>query len=364
MVRMHIEFHGSKYSDDISMFGRYKTDQSAQKRQEVVERQEKEEIERGRQKLLDAKAYRKNPNAVLSDDYRMLEKMLRNSDLDGVMKCLEDGADPNIPMYHGNSALYFTLDNVNSDVRDMVLEALLIYGADPNGSVKDNYAPIYKAYNVSNHEAMKLLLQHGADASLELHNSYNLPYTLVRNNRYEEINLVAKHSLNKFELSQAFKVAAKDNTSSGSFSQNQMSKFWHAAMKTETPYKNMPEGQSFLHDLVQRGKDKEVRALVEKHGYQDAVNHQGRTLLHLAVALKNTHLTGYLMTKGANLHAVDHMGYNVADIAIENGVEDHPINKILKQKQVVPNFFDDVDVSKDTPKIRPAVKPTPLRVQK
>jgi uncharacterized protein len=83
-----------------------------------------------------------------------------------VRELLDAGASPNYEATDGFPAVYAALSSNRAD-RHELIELLLERGADPDARGFNDYTPLHVAVQQRDERAMRLLLTHGADASVK-----------------------------------------------------------------------------------------------------------------------------------------------------------------------------------------------------
>jgi ankyrin repeat protein len=238
-----------------------------------------------------------DPNLADPDGTTALELAILNGHFDTAAMLTEKGADPNIADVTGMAALYAAVDmntlgeiygrpgRKSTDKLSAVdlLPILLAHGANPNATLKaatltrahtpgepslgEGTTPLMRAAKNGDTAAMRVLMAHGADASLKQKNGTT-----------------------------ALMLAAGVGRGTGVFAKD---------YATEA---ELLEAVKFLVELgIQAGVD------------VNAANDAGQTALHIA-AQASDGIVKYLAEHGANLMAQDKQGRTALDVAMGKGV--------------------------------------------
>jgi uncharacterized protein len=244
-----------------------------------------------------------------------------NGQYDLAKYLLERGADPRLPADNGVTPLYAVLNcewaqkanypqpraNQQQKLTYLdVMTALLDKGADPNvrlkkkvwysgynsdlsGMDESGATPFWRAAYASDVPAMKLLVSRGADP--------NIPTTKPAGRRFAE----------------GAREAAKDTSGLPPIP---------VGGPSVTPLmaaSGLGYAEGFAansHRIHPAGWMPAVKYLVEELGADvNARDHEGNTALHMAASRGDNEMILYLVSKGADLKAVNREGQNVADMA-------------------------------------------------
>jgi uncharacterized protein len=246
-----------------------------------------------------------------------------NGRFDVAMYLLEHGADPNLVQRNGAAPLYAALDarwapkseypnplyytEQHTDYMQLLRE-LLDRGADPNARLRSKVwytnqnndqsgldetgaTPFWRAAYAADVDAMRLLVEHGADPTI--------PTTFVGRSRYDDMQTDQTDREDRSELPQAQVggpsitplLAAAGEGYGWSFTANH-------------------------HRYAPTGMLAAVKYLVDALGVDvNARDADGNTALHNAAARGDNEMILYLISKGADVKAINRKGQTVADMA-------------------------------------------------
>jgi uncharacterized protein len=226
-------------------------------------------------------------NIVDADHTTPLVVSLLNKHYTFAKFLLDRWADPNIADTRGRAALYALLDLRNEDYSALpsrkeddplpsldLLKALLDRGANPNVQLTKNLpgrsgmdsgdttldngaTPLMRAARAGDHEAMKILLAHGADATLKTKDE-NTAFLFAAGVGYRDKNTRGSES----DALEGLKVLAA------------LSPDWN---------QHNAKGETALHGAAGRGADKIVSYLVAQGSHLDAKTKLGLTPLDYAM---------------------------------------------------------------------------------
>src|SRR5262245_18929140 len=234
---------------------------------------------------------------------------------------LDRGADPNLAAENGASPLYGTLNcewapkslypqprahlNQTIGYLDLVL-ALLEKGADPNARLRKKVwysgysfdlsgvdeigaTPFWRAAYASDVDAMKLLAAHGADSNIPTMKPAGRPRTGDIERDVQDVSKAPPVPVGGPGVPPL--VAAAGTGYGEGFAANS-------------------------HRFAPTGMLAAVTYLVEDlHADVNAADHEGNTALHNAAARGDVAMIQYLVSKGANVKAVNREGKTTADMA-------------------------------------------------
>jgi ankyrin repeat protein len=200
---------------------------------------------------------------------------------------LDRGADPNLADARGRAALYATLDLRNEDYSALpsrkeddpypsldLIRVLLEKGANPNAQLTKNLpgrsgmdsgdttldqgaTPLMRAARAGDHQAIRLLLQHGADPKLTTKDG-NTAFLFASGVGYRDKNTRGSES----DALEGLKILT--------------------ALGLDVNQAN-PRGETALHGAASRGADSIVQYLVDKGAKVDAKTKLGLTPLDYAM---------------------------------------------------------------------------------
>ncbi len=244
-----------------------------------------------------------------------------NGQFDLAMDLLNRGADPKIASENGATPLYAALNcewapkalypqprayaNQKTTYLDL-MTAVLDKGADPNVRLKKKVwyqgysfdlsgvdeigaTPFWRAAYASDIEAMKLLIAHGADPNIPTMKGAGRPRIADENREVKDVASTPPVPLGGPGIPPL--VAAAGAGYGEGFAANS-------------------------HRFAPTGMMAAVKYLIEELGADvNATDHEGNTALHNAAARGDVEMIKYLVSKGANVKAVNREGKTTADMA-------------------------------------------------
>jgi ankyrin repeat protein len=270
--------------------------------------------------LLDAGADVNQPNA--GDKTPPLLEAVVNGNFDVAKILLDRGADPNLAALNGVAPLYATLNVVWAprSVRPQpraqldqklsyldMMRALLDKGADPNarllmrvwysgnlsGVDEIGATPFWRAAYASDVDAMRLLVSKGADPNIA---------TIKGAGRPRADDMMMNEEREYKETSKLPPVPVGG-----------------PGVPPIVAAAGVGYGEGFAgntHHYAPSGMLAAVKYLVEElHADVNATDHEGNTALHNAAARGDVEMIQYLVSKGADVTAVNREGKTVADMA-------------------------------------------------
>ena len=215
-----------------------------------------------------------NPGKVVRD----LMFYIKNNNIEGVQKLLNEGVDPNQPIK--NKLPLFEAIGRTTNVN--MVRLLLKKGADPNLLNKEGYNPLIFAINVNNIGIIKLLLENGADPNLPKRNA--LSWALIKN--YDS-------------LPEVIRLLIKNKTNPNARDTNNKTALFYAVSSSNVP---------LVQFLLDNGAD---------------INHldtYGRTVLFYAVDVQDPSIdiVRFLLDNGANPNQNNVLGLSIRkELAID-----------------------------------------------
>jgi len=244
-----------------------------------------------------------------------------NGHFDVAKYLLDHGADPNLASENGATPLYGALNvewapkslypqpraylNQHTTYLDLVA-ALLDKGADPNPRLRKKVwysgysfdlsgvdeigaTPFWRAAYASDVAAMRLLIEHGADPNIPTMKGAGRPRTADVDREVQDVS--AKPPVPVGGPGVPPLVAAAGTGYGEGFAANS-------------------------HRFAPTGMLAAVKFLIEEVGVDvNATDHEGNTALHNAAARGDVEMIQYLVSKGANVKAVNREGKTTADMA-------------------------------------------------
>jgi uncharacterized protein len=231
-------------------------------------------------------------NAVDPDGTTALVRAIINAHYDTAAVLIEKGADPDIADSAGMAALYAAVDmsslgevygrparKVNDKLTALdIIQSLLTHGAKPNTPLKtaalqrnhtpgegllgEGTTPLMRAARNGDAAAMKILLDHGADATMTQKNKTTVVMLAAGVGR--GLGVFAKDVGTEADLLAAARLAVD-----------------HGADVNATN----EAGQTAMHFAAQSGLDSVVQLLADRGAKLDVVNKQGRTPLDAALGV-------------------------------------------------------------------------------
>jgi ankyrin repeat protein len=217
----------------------------------------------------------------------------------------------------------------------------------------DGVVPLHIACEVGNADAIRMLLDHGADMN-KLHPSGKTPLDLCYSNNHQKTSI--------YLLECGAEFTAGDVTTSV------YSRYHHDMWDTT---KNC--GRTLLHWAARLGNINALQLLVDRGVDVGVTNESGSTAMHMACSFKQLHVIEWLQERGASLSVQDYKGntpiakckgtlgdelrlkFFPLHCAVKQSLEDGDLNSVtqvmdaLHHQNATPNLVTSVDNTNHTP---------------
>jgi len=229
-----------------------------------------------------------------------LHEAVRVGNIDIISMLLDNGADVNARDGRGNTALHTGIPlNVYNDIAAM----LLARGADPNLRDDHGDTPLHIAVTLNRPvEGVQALLRGGADVHIRNINGKTPLYVAVQDHRTSLIPIL---------LSNGSEIFAADNSGTTPFdiSARANDGTFNLLITPETVNQRDSAGNTMLHSAVRnRASSEQIAKILEQRALVDSRNRDGETALHIAVRLNQRESGEFLLTRNANIFALNAAG--------------------------------------------------------
>ena len=229
-----------------------------------------------------------------------LHEAARSGNLYIMELLLNNGADINAQDANGNSVLHIAIPGENHLA---ALNLFLSRGINPNMQDEHGSSPLHTVIILNRSEAIiHTLLTRGADVSIRDMEGKTPLYVAVENNRVLHIpHLLAFNSY----------IFAVDNNGISPFERAMMDypELATSMINGETVLQNDSAGNTMLHIAVRRGGNNVILSrILDNNASIDARNMAGDTSLLLAVRHNERSAGELLLSRGANIFAVNARG--------------------------------------------------------
>jgi ankyrin repeat protein len=249
-----------------------------------------------------------------------LHEAARTGNIVIVRMLLERGADVNATDAKGNTALH---TGVPSNVHREIITYLLENGADPNIRDEHGDTPLHVAIILNRQlDVIQTLLGGGSDVHIRNIDGQTPLYLAIQNERDQIIPVLLTYGSEVFAADNSgitpFDIAVKKN-----------GRLFDMMVTPETVNQRDSEGNSLLHAAVKnRASSRQIGLILDNRALVDARNRDGDTSLHIAVRTDQRQSGEFLLSRGANIYAINAAGQSPLYIALspDTGIREWMIN--------------------------------------
>jgi len=231
-----------------------------------------------------------------------LHEAVRNGNVSVISMLLSRGADPNARDAKGNTPLH---TGIPSEVHREVIMMLLANGADPNLRDEHGDTPLHIAIILNRSaDVIQAILNGGADVYIRNIEGKTPLYIAVQERRVSLIPVL---------LSYGSEIFAADNAGITPFDIGIKSSdnIFNLLISPETVTQRDSAGNTMLHAAVlNRGNPEQISRILDQRSPVDARNRDGETALHIAIRLNQRANGEFLISRGANIFALNGAGYS------------------------------------------------------
>ena len=249
-----------------------------------------------------------------------LHEAVRVGNIDIITMLLDNGADVNSRDARGNTPLHTGIpSNVFNDVAAM----LLARGADPNLRDDHGDTPLHIAVTLNRSaESVQSLLKGGADVHIRNINGKTPLYIAVQDHRTALIPLL---------LTNGSEIFAADNSGTTPFdiSARANDGTFNLLITPDTVNQRDSAGNTMLHSAVRnKASSEQIAKILEQRALVDSRNRDGETALHIAVRLNQRESGEFLISRNANIFALNAVGQSPLFLALGgiNGMREWMVN--------------------------------------
>jgi len=239
-----------------------------------------------------------------------LHEAARAGKIDVINMLIANGADVNAVDAKGNTPLH---TGIPSQVHREVVTLLLEKGADPNLRDEHGDTPLHVALVLNRSpEVVQALLNGSADVYIRNIDGKTPLYIAVQEKRNAIIPILLSYGSEIFAADNSgttpFDIAAKTNDNT-----------FQLLITPETVIQRDSAGNTMLHATVKnRGNSMQISRILDQKAPVDARNRDGDTALHLAVRLNQRENGEFLVSRGANIFALNAAGHSPLYIAFSS----------------------------------------------
>ncbi|MCL2210521.1 MAG: ankyrin repeat domain-containing protein [Treponema sp.] len=266
-----------------------------------------------------------NLNVKSTSGATALHEAVRIGNIDIITMLLDNSADVNAKDARGNTPLHTGIPpNVYNDVATM----LLARGADPNLRDDHGDTPLHIAITLNRSEdGVRALLKGGADVHIRNINGKTPLYLAVQDHRTALIPIL---------LANGSEIFADDNSGTTPFdiSAKANDGTFNLLITPETVIQRDSSGNTMLHSAVRnRANSEQIAKILEQRALVDARNRDGETALHIAVRLNQRESGEFLVSRNANIFALNAAGQSPLYLALGgiNGMREWMVNSTTIQ---------------------------------
>ena len=251
---------------------------------------------------------RVNVNIRTNSGSTALHEAARSGNLHVMQMILNHGAYVNAQDAKGNSALHIGVPAQNH--RD-IINLLLARGANPNLRDEHGESPLHIAITLNREPGIiQALLDGGSDISIRNIDGKTPLFSAVEKNRVSLIRPLLAHGSSVFAISNSgvtpFDLALRNGGETLS-----------ALITAQTVYQSDSAGNTMLHAAIRNNANNEhIGMILDRRPMVNARNNAGDTALHLAARLNQRDNGEFLISRGADIFAVNSDGESPLRIAL------------------------------------------------
>ena len=229
-----------------------------------------------------------------------LHEAVRNGNISVISMLLDRGADPNARDAKGNTPLH---TGIPSEVHRDVVIMLLEKGADPNARDSHGDTPLHIAVILNRSvNVIQAILNGGADVHIRNIEGKTPLYIAVQEKRAVLIPALLSYGSEIFAADNAgvtpFDIGIRTNDNT-----------FNLLVTAGTVAQRDSAGNTMLHAAVNnRGNPEQISRILDQKAPLDARNRSGDTALHFAVRSNQKENGEFLISRGANIFALNGTG--------------------------------------------------------
>jgi len=233
-----------------------------------------------------------------------------NDKLQAVKYLLEHGADPSLQANNGWNVLHFASQGGNPEI----IELILSHVPSIDSITKEGVTPLMVAASNDKLQAVKCLLEHGADPSLQDNNGWNVLHFASPGGNPEIIELILSH------VPSIDSITKKGSTPL-------MLAVYNAKLQAvkyllehgADPSLQDITGWNVLHYASQGGNPEIIELMLSHVPSIDSIIKEGVTPLMVAASNDKLQAVKYLLEHGADLSLQNNNGWNMLHFASQCG---------------------------------------------
>ncbi|MCL2068067.1 MAG: ankyrin repeat domain-containing protein [Treponema sp.] len=237
-----------------------------------------------------------------------LHEAARSGNVQIMDAILAQGADVDAQDAKGNSPLHI---GIPSDKHREAASLFISRGANPNLRDEHGETPLHIAITLNrSQDLIQTLVGGGGDISIRNIEGKTPLYLAVQENRLHVIPILLSYGSDVF-------AADISGVTPFDIALQKKGEILSALITTETVYQNDSAGNTMLHAAIKSGCEPEYIGLIlDKRAMVNARNKEGDSALHIAVRMNQRENGEFLISRGADIFAVNSAGESSLFLAL------------------------------------------------